>query len=114
MPVAWPATPNALNLVDFNINPHYSDWKPPNYQGETRNDRLDEWIIRNKKPIVAVSEGVGILVERGKHTLIAPKLATDNGDVVRCAKLWQPDESAEKGFKVVDLPLGSDITSYIS
>ena len=63
MPIVWPPSDKALNLVPYNLNPHYSEWKPPNYKGEGRIDRLNEAALMKKRPIVAFSEGVAIKVD---------------------------------------------------
>ena len=113
MPITWPKTDEALNFVPFNLNPHYNQWKPENYQGEGRDDRLNECVLVRKNPILAITEGVGVLVEHGKYLLIAPELPP-GVDVKRFAKMWLPDTSNEDGFKVIDVDLNTDIKPLIS
>ena len=48
MPIVEPPTFEALDLVPFQINPHYTDVHPPGHQGETRADRLAEFIELNR------------------------------------------------------------------
>jgi dipeptidase E len=47
MCVVPPASTRALDLVPFQINPHYTDFHPPGFQGETRAERLAEFIEIN-------------------------------------------------------------------
>jgi dipeptidase E len=94
MPIVWPASDRAINLVPFNINPHFNEWKPPNYAGEGRRTRLDEAVAVKKRPIVAISEGTAILVEGEKYTILCPP--ENPGEPV--VKVWHPS-------KVVDVPL---------
>lgn len=93
MPIIWPPSDKALDLVPYNINPHYNEWSPPNFQGETRADRLNECVAIKKRPLVAISEGVGIRVEEdGVHRIVMPELdclANVEGGDQRCVKVWQ-------------------------
>jgi dipeptidase E len=47
MCVVPPASTRALDLVPFQINPHYTDFHPPGFQGETRAERLAEFVELN-------------------------------------------------------------------
>jgi len=53
MPVVQPHNLNALKLVPFQINPHYTDFHPPGHAGETREMRLKEYTIMNRHTYVA-------------------------------------------------------------
>lgn len=58
MPIVEPASFEALNLVPFQINPHYQDADPDStHKGETRAQRLDEYLEENEAPVVAIREG---------------------------------------------------------
>lgn len=47
MPIVDPRGLNTLNLVPFQINPHYLDANPEGHGGETREDRIKEFIEVN-------------------------------------------------------------------
>ncbi|HEX2977013.1 MAG TPA: dipeptidase PepE [Bacteroidales bacterium] len=47
MPVVEPGPFAALNLVPFQINPHYLDANPAGHAGETREQRIEEFIELN-------------------------------------------------------------------
>lgn len=108
MPVVWPSSSQSLNLVPFNINPHYQNWKPPHYQGEGRDDRLNEAIVVKKRPIVAMSEGVGTEVEGTNYTLIKSPKEERNPENILEVKVWKVKEGTEKGFEVLTVDLGGD------
>ena len=105
MPVVWPSTQEAINLVPFNINPHYQNWKPPGYGGEGRDQRLDEAVVVKRRNIVALSEGTGILVEGTQYTLVKSPRNLRPQDSVLQVKIWKPSEE-DKKFTVVEVKLG--------
>ncbi len=47
MPIVEPESLRALALIPFQINAHYTDFHQPNHQGETRAERLEEYIALN-------------------------------------------------------------------
>jgi dipeptidase E len=64
MPIVEPPTFEALNLVPFNINPHYLDPDSTStHQGETREDRLREFLEENKGIVVGLREGAMLRIE---------------------------------------------------
>ena len=67
MPITFPPSFDTLNLVNFNLNPHYLDPDPNStHKGETRETRIQEFLTQNKIPVVGLREGSWILVENGK------------------------------------------------
>jgi dipeptidase E len=73
MPVVEPAGFGALDLVPFQINPHYSNALPPGHMGETRDQRLAEFLQLNPKvPVVGLREGSALRVEGDRVTLLGP------------------------------------------
>jgi dipeptidase E len=64
MPIVQAASFEALGLVPFQINPHYLDPDPASrHMGETREDRLREYLEENSVPVVALREGAWLHVE---------------------------------------------------
>lgn len=58
MPIAQPDTFQALGLVGFQINAHFTDVHPPGFQGETRRQRLAEFVATNRDvSVVGLPEG---------------------------------------------------------
>ena len=56
----------ALQLVPFNINPHYKEADPAMAPGsETRDDRIREYHVRNKNAVVAIEEETMVRMEDG-------------------------------------------------
>lgn len=49
MPIIEPASFNCLNLIPFQINPHYLDANPEGHGGETREQRIEEFLVVNRK-----------------------------------------------------------------
>jgi dipeptidase E len=77
MPIVEPRTMKALGLVPFQVNPHWFDgptyvklgdvYQP--YGGETRDDRLREFLEENHRPVLAIGEGGVLRVEGRTATL---------------------------------------------
>ena len=57
MPIVQPPSFAAFNLVPFQVNPHYIDPPPPEARiGETREERLMEFLEENAVTVVALRE----------------------------------------------------------
>jgi dipeptidase E len=70
MPVVEPKSFKALNLIPFQINPHFTDVVNPNHAGETREARIEEFIEINQEIFVAgLREGTMFLIEDKKIEL---------------------------------------------
>jgi len=70
MPILEPDSFNAFNLVPFQINPHYTDLNPPGHAGETREDRIMEYLAANPgDTVLGLREGCMFRVEGQKMTL---------------------------------------------
>jgi dipeptidase E len=64
MPIVEPASFQALGVVPFQINPHYVDPDPSStHMGETREQRLMEFLEENDSTVVGLREGAWIRVE---------------------------------------------------
>ncbi|MDP1621695.1 MAG: dipeptidase PepE [Bacteroidales bacterium] len=53
MPISEPASFDCLNVVPFQINPHYLDASPEGHAGETREQRIMEFLTVNREMTVA-------------------------------------------------------------
>ena len=74
MPVVDPGSFTAFNLIPFQINPHYLDANPDGHAGETREQRIQEYIAVNRHIYVAgLREGTMFLLENGKLSLIGAR-----------------------------------------
>jgi dipeptidase E len=61
MPIVDPGGHGALELLPFQINPHYTNAHPPGHHGETRNDRIAEFCTVNPtRPVLALPEGTSL------------------------------------------------------
>lgn len=74
MPVVEPPSFNALSLVPFQINPHYTDAAIPNHNGETRSERLLEFLEANADmTVVGLKEGSALQIEGSRIKLLGDK-----------------------------------------
>lgn len=74
MPIVEPDSFEAIGAVGFQINPHYLDANPQGHAGETREQRILEFIAANKDVYVAgLREGCMLRVEGDRLTLKGPK-----------------------------------------
>jgi dipeptidase E len=62
MPIVYPAEGfDALNLLTYQINPHYLDPEPGGkHKGETRDQRIAEFHQENDIPVIGLREGAYI------------------------------------------------------
>ena len=74
MPIIQPASFETLNLVPFQINPHYLDAHPDGHAGETREMRIEEFLAANKEVRVAgLREGCMLRLEGNRLALIGSR-----------------------------------------
>jgi len=70
MPIVEPPSLNALGLVSFQINPHYLDPDPGSeHMGETREERILQFLEDNPTPVVGLREGAMLRIEQGTTVL---------------------------------------------
>jgi len=76
MPVVQPSSFRAFNLIPFQINPHYLDANPEGHAGETREQRIEEFIEVNPDLWVAgLREGTLLIIEGADIRLSGPRKA---------------------------------------
>jgi dipeptidase E len=97
MPIAYPPSLDALALVPFQINPHYHELKFENQGGETRKERLAEFLMMNPElKVIGLPEGM--LIKREDTSVIIQGSGT--------GRLYQ------SGKATIELPEGTDL-SYL-
>lgn len=71
MPIIEPESFDCLNLVPFQINPHYLDVNPEGHGGETREQRIEEFMLVNRDVfVVGLREACLLLLEGDKLSLV--------------------------------------------
>jgi len=95
MPVVEPGSFKTLGLIPFQINPHYLDAKPAGHGGETREQRIEEFLVVNPQLKVAgLREGCLLYIEQGRLSLMGDK----------SLRLFQ------QGKEPIELEPGSDLS----
>jgi dipeptidase E len=70
MPIVEPRSFQALNLVSFQINPHYLDPDPDSkHKGESREERILQFLEENDTAVVGLREGAMVRLDEGATIL---------------------------------------------
>ena len=100
MPVIEPKSFNALGLFPFQINPHYFNQKQEGFNGETRDQRIEEFLKMNPGiPVIGLPEGT-FLILKNEVVRFEGKIA---------AALFQSEKKVDGNFKNEVLP-GADLS----
>jgi dipeptidase E len=95
MPIVHPGPFEALGLVPFQVNPHYPYTESPEARsGESREERLAEFVEENDVPVLGLREGTWLRVTGGQASLGG----------VTSARLFR------RGFEPEELDAGSDVS----
>ena len=74
MPIVEPQSFKAIGAVKFQINPHYLDANPEGHAGETREQRIEEYIEANpRRYVVGLREGCMLHYTEGHLSLIGSR-----------------------------------------
>ena len=74
MPIVEPQSFRAIGLVPFQINPHYLDANPAGHAGETREQRILEYLEANRsRYVVGLREGCMIRIKDENIELIGSR-----------------------------------------
>ena len=67
MPIVMPKSFDGFKIFPYQINPHFISGKIPGHNGESREERLEEYLILNKQDIIyALPEGCALKIN-GNH-----------------------------------------------
>jgi dipeptidase E len=76
MPVVQPPTLRALGLVPFQVNPHFISGKPVGHNGESREERLAEFLAINApEQLLALPEGSALYSDGTHGTVLGERHA---------------------------------------
>lgn len=71
MPITDPQGFDTMGLLPFQVNAHYTDAHPEGHRGETRQQRLREFAVRNPGvAVLGLPEGSGLRVDAGRYRLV--------------------------------------------
>ncbi|MGY0058261.1 dipeptidase PepE [Streptomyces sp. LZ34] len=99
MPIVQPPSFEALGLLPFQINPHYLDPRPDlGHMGETRAERLEQFLEENDVPVVGLREGTWLRRDADRLTL---------GGIAAGAVLFQ------RGAAPAELGPGADLSALL-
>ncbi|VBB16200.1 dipeptidase PepE [Burkholderia stabilis] len=74
MPIVQPPSLRALGLVPFQINPHFISGKPVGHNGESREERLGEFLdINAPEQVFALPEGSALLSDGTTGTVLGER-----------------------------------------
>lgn len=82
MPITYPPSFTALNLFPHQINPHFISGKIQGHNGESREERLAEFLIVNPQATVyALPEGSALHIQGDNATVLGRDVLTFSKDM---------------------------------
>ncbi len=74
MPIIEPASFSCFDVVPFQINPHYLDANPEGHGGETREQRINEFMAINRSvTVVGLREATSLWIENDEINLVGAR-----------------------------------------
>ena len=71
MPIVQPQSFDGLSFINAQINPHYTDYVAPNHNGETRDQRIQEFCILSPEvSVIGIKEGSAIQIKGTQACLL--------------------------------------------
>ncbi len=102
MPIVCPQGFEALGLVPFQLNPHYLDPEAGSrHMGETREERLREFLEENATPVVGLREGCWI--RREGDAIVLGGASTTGRPTARVFRRGAEPEERASGASLADL-----------
>jgi dipeptidase E len=99
MPIVEPESLDAIGLVPFQVNPHYLDADSAStHMGETREQRLVEYLEENETPVVGLREGGWLRVLGSEAYLEGPR----------------PARIFRRGAEPAEVPPGTDVSAVLA
>jgi dipeptidase E len=98
MPIIQPASFDCLNLIPFQINPHYLDANPAGHGGETRQQRIEEFQAINRDIVVVGLREASLISVDGSEARLEG---------------YKPMRVFEYGKNPVELKPGSDLSHLL-
>lgn len=87
MPIVEPPSFNALALVDCQLNPHYTEFTPAGFNGETREQRLNEFMVANPDAtVIGLIEGTGLQINGSSVNFVLGENIQETLFVFQCGK----------------------------
>ena len=94
MPIVYPSSFDCMELVHFNINPHYLDPNPEiKHNGETRETRIKEFLTQNDIKVVGLREGNWI-------RRIGSRVTTEGSELTRIFEKGKEPYEVESGTEL--------------
>ncbi len=99
MPIIQPKSFTAFGFLPFQINPHYINKKTKNHNGETRDQRIEEFLLLNPGvPVVGLPEGSSLMLEEEELHFVGDK----KGVLFQC--------NTERQLQKIKISKGEDLS----
>jgi dipeptidase E len=111
MPIIYPPSLESIGTLPFQINSHYNNFMTIGFQGETRDNRIKEYLQFNRKIYNGSSQNFVIGLKEGSVLHISGNSAEISGFGTRSAEKISIDEN--NNLVKLNIPVGSRIDNLI-